>query len=297
MSDYHSPVMAEECVAQLRTLKTPLQTFMDGTLGRGGHLKRVLTEFPQVQAVAFDRDKAAIDFSKNELANFLEEGRLELIHGNFDTVDEKVKDKKFDAILIDLGVSSPQLDTPQRGFSFYQAGPLDMRMNQDDELTAEEIINEWTREELIEVFQKYGEVKRPHKVVDKICEKRQDSPFQTTTELADFIAKILGWRKKGRHPATQFFLALRIVVNNEIRFLEPALIKLISHLEPSGRLLVLTFHSTEDRIVKWTFKEAKSLGAPLFKKVIKPTREEELKNPRSRSAKLRVFEKHENREA
>lgn len=198
---------------------------------------------------------------------------------------------------MDLGVSSPQLDDPERGFSFYHDGPLDMRMDPTQGTSAQEIVNTWTEVGLQRVFMELGEIPRPHRVVKAILQDRREKPFTTTSQLSQLIERVEGWRKKGRHPATQYFLALRLLVNEELDGLKESLPLLMEKaLRPGGRLLVITFHSLEDRIVKNIFKDRKDLGVPVNKKVIVPSREEILENPRSRSAKLRVFSRGDNHE-
>lgn len=267
--------------------------YLDGTLGRGGHLRAILDRWPQITAVAFDQDPTAIAYAKENFATEIQQNRLQLVHRNFSeyTLEEF---GTFDGMLLDLGVSSPQLDQADRGFSFYHDGPLDMRMNPQKGLTAADIIATFSEEQLIEIFKSYGEIQRPFRVVRAIIADRQTKPFLRTRDLAGLIERVDGWQRKGFHPATQYFMALRLVVNQELEILEPSLLKLVHGLRPKGRIAVLTFHSLEDRIVKNTFKSFESVegfGSVVNKKVIVPGREEEVANPRSRSAKLRVFEK------
>jgi 16S rRNA (cytosine1402-N4)-methyltransferase len=202
----------------------------------------------------------------------------------------------FDVILADLGVSSPQLDQAARGFSFYQEGPLDMRMDQSQGATAADIVNSWPEVELLDLFTRYGEVRSPRRVVRALVNDRKQTPFTTTSQLSGLIERVEGWRKKGQHPATRYFLALRMAVNNELSGLETSVPDLMRALSEKGRLIVITFHSLEDRIIKYAFREAPALGFPLFKKVVVPSEEEILQNPRARSAKLRVFQRGSNDE-
>ncbi|NCN95165.1 MAG: 16S rRNA (cytosine(1402)-N(4))-methyltransferase RsmH, partial [Bdellovibrionales bacterium] len=182
----------------------------------------------------------------------------------------------------------------ERGFSFYHDGPLDMRMDQSQEFKASDIINQWSEDELVELFREYGEIYKPYRVVNEIVKRRETKPFETTMELSLLIERTFGWRTKGKHPATNFFLALRLEVNQELTELHSSLLKIITHaLRPKGRLMVISFHSTEDRIVKKLFKSSTHLGLNLTKKVIAPERSEILLNPRSRSAKLRVFQRED----
>lgn len=284
----HIPVMLKEI---LEISKEPLKAsaqprYFDGTLGRGGHLLAIKQQFPNVSIVAFDRDSQALNEVREKIQDSTE---LQLVHKNFHNFVAS-EYEPFDVMLLDLGVSSPQLDEAARGFSFMQNGPLDMRMDQSSETTAADLLRDCEESELIEIFQKYGEIKKPFRVVRAIVHDRKEKEFNSTIELAEMIARIEGWRKKGFHPATQYFMALRIAVNDELRGLESSLKQLATGLKSKGRLIVLTFHSLEDRIVKWSFKEhLQELGEPLFKRVLEPTPEEERENPRSRSAKLRVF--------
>lgn len=264
--------------------------YFDGTFGRGGHYKALLKKYPNMQAVVMDQDTQAIEFAKNEFKTEVQKGQLNIIHDNF----YKFSDHKlgtFDMMLLDLGVSSPQLDEAERGFSFYNEGPLDMRMNKTQSLTADYLVNTASESELNEMFKNYGEVYSPYRVVRAIVHDRKTKSFQTTKELAGLIERVDGWRIKGQHPATKYFMALRLCVNSELEVIEKAIPEMIESLNPGGRLAVISFHSLEDRIVKNIFKEAKNFGHQIHKKVIVPTQEECEQNSRSRSAKLRVFER------
>ena len=209
---------------------------------------------------------------------------------NFAEFAENVNEEKIDLILLDLGVSSPQLDQAERGFSFNKDGPLDMRMNQTSEMTAAKIINEFPEDELNELFKTYGEIYHSTRVVRAIVSDRVTKPFETTLQLAQMIERIDGWHKKGFHPATQYFMALRLVVNRELQVIETAIPRLINKLQDGGRMSVITFHSLEDRLIKNLFKDSKE-GFLVNKKVIVPSDEECKINPRARSAKLRIFQK------
>ena len=274
----------------------------DATFGRGGHTRGFLEKFPASQVVATDRDPAALEYAEKEFEAFLKSSRLKLKKFNFHQAqafeNEDVFENKFDLILMDLGVSSPQLDDPERGFSFYHDGPLDMRMDPTQGPSAQEVINTWTEVGLQRVFMELGEIRRPHRVVRAILNDRKEKPFTSTLQLSQMIERVEGWRKKGHHPSTQYFLALRLLVNQELEGLKESLpLVMEKALRPGGRLLVITFHSLEDRIVKNIFRDRKDLGRPVNKKVIVPTREEILENPRSRSAKLRVFSRGDTNEA
>ncbi len=291
----HLPVLLNEILEVFGRRETPPRFYFDGTFGRGGHLLAVLNRFEAVKAYAMDLDLEAIRFAKQKFESEITNGRVSLAHSNysdFEVVRENLNwPPDFDLMLLDLGVSSPQLDEAERGFSFYLDGPLDMRMNQEQELTAEEIVNEWEEEDLYTVFTALGEVRRPNRVMRAIIHDRKSKRFQTTRELASLIERVDGWHKKGVHPATQYFMGLRLAVNNELGGLRETLPKLMNALAPHGLLAVLTFHSLEDRIVKNIFKDERKLGRLVNKKVITATREEQKENSRSRSAKLRVFER------
>jgi 16S rRNA (cytosine1402-N4)-methyltransferase len=292
MSDNHIPVLLKEIIEVLSPALQDRQNprFFDGTFGRGGHLQALLRHFPGLTALAVDQDPAAIEFGEKHFAEEVKQGRLKLLHSNFSAFDKK-KLGDFDAMLIDLGVSSPQLDQGHRGFSFYHEGPLDMRMNSSEGPTAADLLAALSEDELNDLFKELGEIPKPYRVTRAIVHDRKTKPFTNTLELAGLIERVEGWRKKGFHPATQYFMALRLKVNRELEVLQEALPQLMLGLKPSGRLSVLTFHSLEDRIVKTTFKAHPELGKPAFKKVIQPSWDEQKKNSRARSAKLRVFER------
>lgn len=298
-SAMHKPVFLNDVMTVFRSARGPIRAAFDGTFGRGGHTSAIMQEWPSAQMVAFDWDEDAIRFGENRFASELSAERLKLYHSSyidFKRVREENLSKgfpaAFDLMLLDLGVSSPQLDQAERGFSFYHEGPLDMRMDQRGEVTAADIVNTWDEQDLARLFIEYGEVQRPFRVVRAIVQDRKaKKPFESTRELASLIERVDGWHKKGSHPATRYFLALRLKVNEELSTLTTALPDLIHGLAEGGILAVITFHSLEDRIVKNIFKENLHLGKLVNKKVIKPTDEEVKDNPRARSAKLRAFEK------
>ena len=291
----HQPVLLGEIMQVFELCKITPHTYLDGTFGRGGHLRAVLDRYPELKAYAMDCDLEAISYAKQNFAAEISSDRLHLAHSNYASFSETRETsgwpESFDLALLDLGVSSPQLDEASRGFSFYLDGPLDMRMDQSQELTAEEVLNDWEEEDLFKVFTQLGEVRRPNRVMRAVLHDRMTKRFQTTRELASLIERVDGWHKKGVHPATQYFMGLRLAVNNELGGLREVLPKLMEALSPHGLLAVLTFHSLEDRIVKNIFKEEKKLGRLVNKKVITATRDEQKENSRSRSAKLRVFER------
>lgn len=280
----------DETIQGLLDTSPPLEKYFDGTFGRGGHLSEVMKRLPNISAFAMDQDLQAIQYGKENFSDknveFFHAG-----HEDFKSVfAERKQDKDFfDIMLLDLGVSSPQFDQADRGFSFSHNGPLDMRMNQENELTAGDIINKWSEDELNELFQSLGEVRNPFRVVRAIVNDRQEAAFTETKPLADMIGRIEKW-KGNIHPATKYFMALRLEVNRELSQLEKALPDMMQALRHEGRIAVITFHSLEDRIVKNIFKSSE-LGKPVNKKVIQPAWSEKKSNPRARSAKLRIFQR------
>lgn len=286
-SKLHKPVLLNEVKAALSGIqrRDNEKTFIyfDGTFGRGGHYQVIRDLLKPSLSLATDQDLAAVKFAE---LNFPE---VKIANQNFFEFAEK-NILTIDAALIDLGVSSPQLDLADRGFSFNKDGPLDMRMNQNQILSAKTIISEWSEQDLENIFKEFGEVDRPRRVVRAIVQDRPTKPFETTLQLASLIERVDGWTKKGFHPATQYFMALRLVVNRELECVEKGLPLLMDQLADGGRLAVITFHSLEDRLVKNIFRES-TIGFPVHKKVIVPTDEECHDNPRARSAKLRVFQK------
>lgn len=287
----HIPVLLEPVLEIFSQTLTEPQKLLDGTFGRGGHTRALLKKFPQLKVLGLDRDPMAIAFGQKHFTEEIQSGRLDLLQSSFLQYAETAPLNTFDFILLDLGVSSPQLDQAERGFSFYHDGPLDMRMDLSQQTTAADVINTWNEEDLIELFQKYGEVRRPHRVVRAIVNDRKIKPFTTTRQLAGLMERVDGWRQKGKNPATQYFMGLRLYINQELEQVQNALPYLIQSLVPGGILIVITFHSLEDRIVKNLLKERKDQGQLINKKVIVANREEELSNPRARSAKLRAFRK------
>lgn len=292
----HTPVLLEEVVEALSSLGRPAARYFDGTFGRGGHTSKILSTFPQSICIACDGDRQAIDYGYEAFAGEVESNRLTFVHGSYSEFEELRRSHPsfvdfFDGILLDLGVSSPQLEEAERGFSFYHDGPLDMRMNQDQELRASDIINEWSADDLVQLFQELGEVLRPYRLVRALVNDRKEKPFESTQQLSSLIERIDGWRRKGSHPATRYFLALRMAVNDELGALRRSLPHLIDGLREGGRLVIISFHSLEDRVVKQTFRREEVRGKRVNKKVITATKQETQSNPRSRSAKLRIFEK------
>ena len=277
----HIPVLLEEVVAAFAS--SPLRTLFDGTCGAGGHAGALLAAHPEIERyVACDQDADALALAKASLASFAP--KVSFLHANF---SEPPLDQ-FDAVLLDLGVSSMQLDRPDRGFSFLTEGPLDMRMDRTEEFSAEEIVNQWDRLSLEKIFREYGEEPKARKAADAIVEERRRHPFHTTGQLAAAMAAVLP--RRGRlHPATKIFQALRIAVNRELEVLSKAVPALARQLSKGGRMVVITFHSLEDRIVKHAFRALAATGefSLLWKKPLCPSFKEIRRNPRSRSAKLR----------
>ncbi len=306
----HTTVLLKETVDGLNI--NPDGIYVDCTLGGAGHSEYLVKQLsPQGRLICFDQDTIAIENAKIRLADYLD--RVTFVHSNFRHLKDelyKLNIYKVDGILYDLGVSSPQLDTPERGFSYHHDAPLDMRMDQTAELTAFHVINEWPYEDLVRIFFRYGEEKFSKQVARKIEEARKKAPIETTGQLVELIKDGIpaAARRKGGHPAKRIFQAIRIAVNDELGAAEDSLVEAIELLKIGGRISVITFHSLEDRLCKTLFKEAASLpdlppGLPIIpddmkpilklitRKPILPSDEELEANNRSRSAKLRVAEK------
>ncbi|AGH96248.1 16S rRNA (cytosine(1402)-N(4))-methyltransferase RsmH [Pseudobdellovibrio exovorus] len=292
MSQLHKPVLLNEVVDSYSIFEERTDLiYFDGTFGRGGHFRAIQQKFSPELSYITDQDLAAIAQANTEWKNEIESGKVRVFHQNFyEFTQHSDASIQFDMVLLDLGVSSPQLDEADRGFSFNKDGPLDMRMNQQDTLNAAEIVNTYEPEDLIQIFHKYGEIQNPARVVRAIVNDRVEKPFTTTLQLAGLIERVDGWKKKGFHPATQYFMALRLVVNRELEVIENVLPLLMQKMRDKGRISVITFHSLEDRIVKNIFKDSEE-GFLVNKKVIVPTEEECRMNVRARSAKLRIFQK------
>lgn len=285
----HIPVLLSEVLQVFQESK--ITVFFEGTVGAGGHAKALLEAHPEIDTYfACDRDPAALDIAKKTLEPWKE--KIRWIYGPFAEIDQYLDAANvttIDGFFIDIGVSSMQFDEGHRGFSFREDAPLDMRMDPNLEITAEEIINNTKEEELARIFYEYGEEFRSRAVAKAICIARKKRKIRTTLELADLVASVLGRRGK-IHPATKVFQALRIAVNDELEQLKKGLKAGIRRLSAGGRLAVISFHSLEDRIVKRTLREDQELQV-LTKKPLEATREEMKSNPRSRSAKLRSAEK------
>ncbi|WP_077211428.1 16S rRNA (cytosine(1402)-N(4))-methyltransferase RsmH [Bacillus dakarensis] len=306
----HTTVLLQETVDGLNIKSDGI--YVDCTMGGAGHSELILSKLSdEGKLYAFDQDETAIANAKEKLAQYGD--RITIIKSNFLHLKEMLAEHgvdKVDGILYDLGVSSPQLDTPERGFSYHHDAPLDMRMDQDAELSAYDVVNKWSYEELVKIFFRYGEEKFSKQITRKIEAAREKKPIETTGELVELIKDAIPApaRRKGGHPAKRIFQAIRIAVNDELGVFEKSLEQAIQLLNPGGRISVITFHSLEDRICKVTFKKASETpelphGLPVipdeYKPVLKlitrkpilPSEEELEGNNRARSAKLRIAEK------
>lgn len=306
----HTTVLLHEAVKGLSI--QPEGIYVDCTLGGAGHSTEIAKRLSgKGRLICFDQDMTAIEAAKDTLSEYLD--RVTFIHANFSQLKEELQRidiESVDGILYDLGVSSPQLDTPERGFSYNHDAPLDMRMDTTAALTAFEVVNEWSYQDLLRIFFRYGEEKFSKSIARKIEEARAEKPIQTTAELAELIKTGIpaAARRTGGHPAKRVFQAIRIAVNDELGAAETSLTDAIELLNPKGRISVITFHSLEDRLCKTIFKEASSLpelppNLPVIpegldvklklitRKPILPSEEEIEANKRARSAKLRIAER------
>ncbi len=285
----HEPVLLDEVIHYLDP--KPKEHFIDGTVGLGGHAKEILKRtLPEGRLLGIDRDAENLERARKRLAEF--QDRVILVQDSYANTKKYAYDYGFDqvdGILLDLGFSSVHIEKPDRGFSFQTEGPLDMRYDQRQELTAKTIVNTWNEEELAKIFRQFGEERHARQIARAIVANRKDMEIRTTGQLAELVASVIPRRGK-LHPATRVFQALRIAVNDELGELQRALPDLVDLLAPGGRLAVISFHSLEDRIVKQFMNSQHELRI-LTKRVVKPTQEEIKKNPRARSAKLRVAER------
>ena len=307
MGDYqHRPVLLEEAVQALNI--RPDGKYLDGTFGRGGHSRAILARLSQKGClISLDRDPEAVAAGEEELGKDV---RFSIVQGNFADMERYVHEwgveEGLDGILLDIGVSSPQLDNPDRGFSFMGDGPLDMRMNPLQGVSAKEWLAEASERELTRVFREFGEERHARRIARSIVLARQKQRLETTGQLARLIEETIGRREKNKHPATRCFQAIRIFINDEMAQLARGLEEAIKLLRPGGRLVVISFHSLEDRLVKRTIREAARPGqvrrnipqhpdhTPLLKPIgraIKASETELSVNPRARSAVMRVAEK------
>ena len=305
----HKPVLLEESIRALNI--RPEGIYLDGTLGRAGHSREIARRLSSGRLICVDRDQAALDAARERLAEWI--GRVELVRSNFDALDDILDGLGLagvDGMLFDLGVSSPQLDDAVRGFSYMADAPLDMRMDQNQPLTAGRIVNEWPQEELRRILWQYGEERYAPQIAAAIVRHRVDKPIETTLELVEVVKAAMPAkaRKEKQHPAKRTFQAIRIAVNDELGSVERMLRRAVPRLNKGGRLAVITFHSLEDRIVKAELARfARGCICPpdfpvcvcgrtpevrlVNKKPILPTDRELEENPRARSAKLRAAEK------
>ena len=306
---YHVSVLLQECIDGLNI--KPDGIYVDGTLGGAGHSSQIAARLTTGRLIGIDRDQVALKAAGERLAPFGD--RVTLVHSNFCEIKQVLQDLGIagvDGILLDLGVSSPQLDDGERGFSYMADAPLDMRMNRNDALTAYHVVNQWSYEELRRILFDYGEERYAPKIASAICARREVKPIETTLELVDIIRSAMpaaALREK-QHPAKRSFQAIRIAVNDELGSVEKVMRDAVQCLNPGGRLAIITFHSLEDRIVKVGMADAaKGCTCPpnfpvcvcgnrpkvklISRKPIVSGEEELERNPRARSAKLRVCEK------
>ena len=310
MTDFHHiSVLLDECIEGLNI--KPDGIYVDGTLGGAGHSSQIAKRLTTGRLIGIDRDPVALKAAGERLAPYAD--RVTLVHSNFCEIAQVLQDLDIagvDGILLDLGVSSPQLDDGSRGFSYMADAPLDMRMNSEDTLTAFDVVNTWSYEELKRILFDYGEERYAPKIASAICKKREEKPIETTLELVDVIRGAMPAQalREKQHPAKRSFQAIRIAVNDELGSVEKVMKDAIPCLNPGGRLAVITFHSLEDRIVKTAMAgAAKGCTCPpsfpvcvcgkkpqvqvITRKPIVSGDEELERNPRARSAKLRVCEK------
>jgi len=305
----HESVLLKETVDLVFTV--PEGTYVDCTLGGAGHSELLLKKIgAKGKLIGFDQDEKAVENAQEKFAG---ESRVHIFRNNFSQLEETLEENGFlpvNGIMFDLGVSSPQLDEAERGFSYMQDAPLDMRMDRRVGVTAQDLVNNWREEDLTAILRDYAEERWASRIVKFIVDARMQEPIRTTGQLVDIIKRAVpaGARREGPHPAKRTFQALRIAVNRELEVLEGALDQALDCLAPGGRIAVITFHSLEDRIVKNKFQSwmgrctcppafpicrcgAKAQIQLVNKKPLLPTDEEEENNPRARSAKLRVAEK------
>ena len=304
----HKPVMLEECIQGLNIKENGI--YIDGTLGGAGHSKEIAKRLSKEGLlIGIDRDEEALKAAKEKLKEFQ---NVKYIHNNHDNIKEIIEElniEKVDGILLDLGVSSYQLDERNRGFSYLGENELDMRMDRTQKLTAKEVVNTYEEEKLADVIYQYGEERFSRRIAKNICIARKEKTIETTKQLVEIIEKSIPKSKqKDGHPAKRTFQAIRIEVNDEIKPLYETVKNCIDCLKPGGRLCIITFHSLEDRAVKNAYIEAtgrctcpkdlpycvcgaKQLGKIITRKPIIATKEEQEENSRSKSAKLRIFEK------
>lgn len=300
----HEPIMLNECIENLNIKKDGI--YVDGTLGGAGHSSKIVEKLDGGLLVGIDRDEEAIEASKKRLATYT---NVKYVHGRHEDIVEHLQGlgiDKIDGVLLDLGISSYQIDEGTRGFSYTKDAELDMRMDQTQTLSAKDIVNDYTVQELENIFRSYGEEKFSKRIAERIVAERKIKSINTTYELADIVRSAVP--KDAVDSFKRIFQALRIEVNGELKELKKAIFDIVSVLNPGGRICIITFHSLEDRIVKEAFLELqgrctcpkdfpkcvcgfKSYGKVITRKPIVPSEEEMERNPRSKSAKLRVFER------
>ena len=305
----HKSVLLDECIENLKIRKDCV--YVDGTLGGGGHSYHILKALNGTgMLIGIDRDTDALQAASEKLKEFSNFKTVHDNHANIKNILESLGLSGVDGILLDLGVSSYQLDEADRGFSYMHDAKLDMRMNREDEISAYEVVNNYSEEKLFRIFVDYGEEKFSRNIARKICQKRESKPIETTFELVDIIKSAMPSKalNEKQHPAKRVFQAIRIEVNQELEKLKQAVEDSILSLNDGGRLCIITFHSLEDKIVKHAYEEMegrctcppdfpvcvcgyKSYGKIINKKPITSSDEELEENPRARSAKLRVFER------
>lgn len=304
----HIPVLVRQVVEVLKP--GPAKRFLDGTVGGGGHSEQILIESsPTGRVLGLDRDDEAIAAASERLSRF--EGRFVARQGSFAEAKDFLSQigwQAVDGVILDLGISSHQVDSPERGFSFRTASTLDMRMDRSESLDAQQIVNTFSQEELERVFRDYGEEPQARRIARAVVAARQTRPFQSTSDLVELIERVKGRARRDHHPATQVFQALRIAVNQELKHLEYFLERGYETLLPGGRMAIISFHSLEDRLVKTAFRKwSRDCICPpralrcvcgwsrkvslLTKKPLVPTADEMSRNPRARSAKLRAVER------
>ncbi len=304
----HIPVMVREAVEWLAC--SPSGVFVDGTVGLGGHAAAIAEKIqPSGRLIAIDADAEALKEARKRLSPWKE--NITFVQDNFRNLAkilEEIGAERVSGILLDLGMSSVQVDTPSRGFSLYQPGPLDMRFDRRQSMTAAKIVNRYPEKEIVNIIREFGEERSARRIAAAIVRRRERSEFSSTTELASLVEGVVARRPGAIHPATKTFQALRIAVNREIESLQLALPQAIMALKPGGRLVVLSYHSLEDRVVKQTFRQFEKgcicpPGFPvcrcgrtseleiLTRKPIRPSTTEVRDNPRSRSARMRVCER------
>jgi len=292
----HIPVLLEEVLEYLNISREGI--YVDCTIGLGGHAYEILKRNPKASLIGFDIDEHSLLKAKKRLQPFAD--RVELFHSDFRYLpDLSVDFSDIRGLLLDLGISSYQLDSPQRGFSFNREGPLDMRMDLRNKTTADKIINKYPEQKLVQIFWEYGELRQSRRLAREIVSRRKQKRFETTTQLCCTVEEICRWRpQKGKiHPAAKVFQAIRIEVNQELKGLSDFLERVVEILPKKARIAAISFHSLEDRIIKHTFArlavepDSHPLLLILTKKPVVPTDEEIANNTRSRSAKLRAAEK------